>query len=123
MIIPKKNRLAILSALFRDGVMVAVKNWRGIDHFELEGIPNLQVIKLMTSLKSRGYVNEQFAWRHYYWFLTDDGIEYLREYLHLPAEIVPATLHKPLPNEAMEAGGYGRDGGRDGGRGFGRGAY
>ena len=26
-----------------------------------------QVIKALTSLKSRGYVKEQFAWRHYYW--------------------------------------------------------
>merc|ERR1712002_740137 len=24
----------------------------------------------MQSLKSRGYVRENFAWRHYYWYLT-----------------------------------------------------
>ena len=28
--------------------------------------------------------------------LTDKGIEYLREYLHLPADIIPATHKKPL---------------------------
>jgi len=27
-------------------------------------------------------------------FLTDEGIEYLRDYLNLPSEIVPATLKK-----------------------------
>jgi hypothetical protein len=27
-------------------------------------------------------------------FLTDKGIEYLREYLNLPADVVPATLKK-----------------------------
>ena len=54
----------------------------------------LQVIKLMQSFKSRELVTELFAWRHYYWFLTDDGIEYLRTYLNLPSEIVPATLKK-----------------------------
>lgn len=27
-------------------------------------------------------------------FLTDKGIEYLREYLNLPADVVPATLTK-----------------------------
>jgi hypothetical protein len=27
-------------------------------------------------------------------FLTDEGIEYLREYLNLPSDIVPATLKK-----------------------------
>lgn len=38
------------------------------------------------SLKSRGFVNEQFAWRHFYWYLNNEGIAYLREFLHLPAE-------------------------------------
>merc|ERR1712226_743823 len=47
-----------------------------------------------TSLKSKGYVREQFAWRHYYWYLTNEGILYLRDFLHLPAEIVPATLKR-----------------------------
>merc|ERR1712107_672063 len=66
-------------------------------HPELETIPNLQVIKALTSLKSRGYVKEQFAWRHYYWYLTNEGIQYLRDYLHLPSEIVPSTLKRALP--------------------------
>ena len=57
----------------------------------------LQVIKALTSLKSRGYVREQFAWRHYYWYLTNEGIQYLRDYLHLPSEIVPSTLKRALP--------------------------
>ncbi|KAL6280446.1 hypothetical protein ACE6H2_017327 [Prunus campanulata] len=30
----------------------------------------------------------------YYWYLTNDGIEFLRNYLNLPSEIVPATLKK-----------------------------
>merc|ERR1719348_392961 len=47
-------------------------------------------------MKSRGYVRENFAWRHYYWYLTNEGIEYLRDYLHLPPEIVPATLRKAV---------------------------
>ena len=51
----------------------------------------------MQSLKSRGYVREQFAWRHFYWSLTDEGIEYLRDYLHLPTEVVPNTLKRALP--------------------------
>ena len=60
-------------------------------------MPNLQVVKLMISLKSRGFVKENFAWAHHYFYLTDEGIEYLREFLHLPAEIIPATLKKPTP--------------------------
>jgi len=76
-------------------------------------------------------------------FLTDKGIEYLREYLNLPSEIVPATLKKstrPLERGPQrpergdrpprrEGGGFGgpREGGREGYRsgprdgGFGRG--
>ena len=53
-------------------------------------MPNLEVMNLMKSMKSRGYVRETFNWQYYYWYLTNEGIEYLREYLHLPAEIVPA---------------------------------
>ena len=41
-------------------------------------------------------MKEQFAWRHFYWYLTNEGIEFIRDYLHLPAEIVPATM-KPKP--------------------------
>lgn len=48
----------------------------------------------LQSLKSCGYVKEQFAWRHFYWYLTNEGIQYLRDFLHLPPEIVPATLRR-----------------------------
>jgi small subunit ribosomal protein S10e len=73
---------------------VAEKNLKPqAKHQEID-VPNLFVIKLMLSLKSRKYVREQFTWNHFYYFLTNEGIEYLREYLHLPQEIVPATLKK-----------------------------
>ncbi|RYY83241.1 hypothetical protein EON63_11715 [archaeon] len=38
--------------------------------------------------------NQTFNWQYYYYILTNDGIEFLRQYLALPAEIVPATLKK-----------------------------
>ena len=59
----------------------------------LNKIPNIHVIKLMQSLKSREYVTETFNWQIYYWTLTDKGVNYLREYLHLGEQVVPAT-HK-----------------------------
>jgi small subunit ribosomal protein S10e len=55
-------------------------------------VQNLYVINLMKSFVSRGFVRQQFSWNVYYWFLTAEGVEYLREYLHVPADIVPATL-------------------------------
>ena len=57
---------------------MAKKDFNAPKHSELENVPNLMVIKSMQSLKSRGYVHEQFAWRHFYWSLTNEGIEYLR---------------------------------------------
>uniref|UniRef100_A0A069DPN7 Putative 40s ribosomal protein s10 n=1 Tax=Panstrongylus megistus TaxID=65343 RepID=A0A069DPN7_9HEMI len=101
MLISKKNRHAIYESLFKEGVMVAKKDYHALKHPDLETIPNLEVIKTMQSLKSRGYVKEQFAWRHFYWYLTNEGINFLRNYLHLPSEIVPATLKRPSRNETL----------------------
>uniref|UniRef100_A0A3P8N8F5 Ribosomal protein S10 n=1 Tax=Astatotilapia calliptera TaxID=8154 RepID=A0A3P8N8F5_ASTCA len=96
MLMPKKNRIAIYELLFKEGVMVAKKDVHLAKHPELadKNVPNLHVMKAMQSLKSCGYVKEQFAWRHFYWYLTNEGIQYLRDFLHLPPEIVPATLRR-----------------------------
>jgi small subunit ribosomal protein S10e len=91
---PKKDRVAIYEYLFKEGVMVAKKDFHSPRHSALEKVPNLHVIKALQSLKSRGYVKEQFAWRHYYWYLTNEGIQYLRDFLNLPPEIVPPTLKR-----------------------------
>lgn len=72
-------------------------------------VPNLQVMKLCQSLCSRNFVKEQFSWSWYYYTLTDEGIEYLREYLHLPADVVPLTLKKQAARPARAADGFGGD--------------
>lgn len=95
MLMPIDNLKAIYEHLFRDGVMVAKKDKRPqTKHPEIPSVDNLQVIRVMGSLKSRGYVRETFAWRHFYWYLTNTGIVYLRDYLHLPPEIVPTPLQR-----------------------------
>ena len=48
----------------------------------------------MQSFTSKELVKEIFSWRYYYWYLTNEGIEYLREYLNLSADVVPNTLKK-----------------------------
>merc|ERR1711970_1637681 len=115
MLMPKKNLVAIYENLFKEGCMVAKKDTHAPKHPEID-VPNLHVIKSLTSLKSRGYVKEQFAWRHFYWYLTNEGIQYLRDYLHLPPEIVPATLKRQArtdarsrPTQAPSSGGFGGD--------------
>ena len=84
--------------------MYAKKDYNLAKH-PLIDVPNLQVIKLMQSFKSREFVRETFAWEHYYWYLTNDGIEHLRSYLNLPSEIVPATLKKAAKAPARPFGG------------------
>ncbi|XP_077455022.1 plectin isoform X3 [Stigmatopora argus] len=105
MLMPLRDLRAIYEVLFKDGVMVAKKDKRPqTQHPEVQGVSNLQVIRAMVSLKSRGFVKETFAWRHFYWYLTNEGIVYLRDYLRLPHEIVPASLQrfkKPVTTVAM----------------------
>jgi len=117
MLIPKKNRVTILSYLLKEGVLVAKKD--KINKHQVLEVPNLHVIKLLQSLKSKGYVHEIFSWQHHFYSLTNEGIEYLREYLHVPAHIVPATLQKPKAQQPRPS--FRRLEGESSGRGRGRG--
>ena len=75
-------------------------------------------------MTSRGYLKTQFSWQYYYYTLTPEGLDYLREWLHLPAEIVPATHIKQQRSHAPPRGMMGGDGERErrpGGRGGPRG--
>ncbi|GAX21567.1 small subunit ribosomal protein S10e [Fistulifera solaris] len=133
MFIPKENRIATFSYLFKEGVCVVKKDTRSQTHPHIEGPTNLEVLMLMKSLQSRGLVKITFSWQYNYCYLTDEGIEYLRNYLALPAEIVPNTHKKQAGRpEARERddkfGGGGRPAFRGGDReyrgregGFGRG--
>ena len=94
MFIPKSNRIAVFSYLFREGVLVVKKDTVSPTHPHIEGATNLEVMNLVKSLASRGFVRVTFSWQHNYCYLTPEGIEYLRGYLGLPAEIVPATHKK-----------------------------
>lgn len=67
------------------------------------------MIKACQSLTSRGFVKTQFSWQYYYYTLTEAGLSYLREWLHLPAEIVPATHVKAARNNIPPPGMTGGD--------------
>jgi small subunit ribosomal protein S10e len=126
MLVSKKNRLAVYSYLFKEGVIVTRKEHTMVKHPQVE-VPLLHVVKLLLSLKSRNYVTERYAWRYLYYTLTDAGIEYLRNYLHVGAEVVPATLKKaskPQPPPSFGRRFEDSDGSRGGrGRGRGRGGF
>ncbi|EOO00397.1 putative 40s ribosomal protein s10-a protein [Phaeoacremonium minimum UCRPA7] len=104
MLIPKADRKKIHEYLFREGCAVAAKDYNLAAHPEIEGVKNLFVIKALQSLTSRGYVKTQFSWQYYYYTLTPEGLDYLREWLHLPAEIVPATHIKQQRSHAPPRG-------------------
>lgn len=102
MLMPLDQLRAIYEVLFREGVMVAKKDRRPRSlHPHVPGATNLQVMRAMASLRARGLVRETFAWRHFYWYLTNEGMAHLRQYLHLPPEIVPASLQRVRRPVAM----------------------
>merc|ERR1711976_159535 len=111
MLIPKKDRTLISKYLFDEGVLVAKKDFNS-KHGHLP-TRNLYVIKLLQSFKSKGFVNETFSWQWHYFYLNNEGIEYLREYLHLPETVVPRTLK---PKKGTQRVSTGRPQDRFGGR-------
>merc|ERR1712051_1147042 len=85
MFMDRKVRDKIYTTLFQDGVMVAEKICKrnaGRMHNDVKDVPNLNVIKACQSLTSR-------------------------EYLNLPAEIVPQTMKKApkIVNDRPRGGG------------------
>ncbi|KAH0848946.1 hypothetical protein AYO21_08724 [Fonsecaea monophora] len=128
LLIPKADRKKIHEYLFREGVLVAKKDYNLPKHGDID-TKNLFVIKACQSLTSRGYLKTQFSWQYYYYTLTPEGLDYLREWLHLPAEIVPATHIKQQRSHAPPRGMMGGDdrerrgGGRGGPRGDREGGY
>ncbi|XDA73325.1 hypothetical protein R6Z07M_003568 [Ovis aries] len=99
MLMPKKNRIATYELLFKEGVMVTKKDVHMPKHPELadKNVPHLHAMEAGQSPRARGYVKEQSAWRHFCWYLTSEGVQHLRGYLHLPPEIVPVTLRRSRP--------------------------
>lgn len=61
MLIPKKNRVAIYEYLFKEGVMVAKKDFNLPKHPDVEGVPNLQVIKAALVLYTNS--NHKFIYK------------------------------------------------------------
>eukprot|EP00397_Hematodinium_sp_SG-2012_P069003 GEMP01115499.1.p1 GENE.GEMP01115499.1~~GEMP01115499.1.p1 ORF type:complete len:141 (-),score=36.40 GEMP01115499.1:177-599(-) len=126
-LVSKRNRRTILEFIFKEGVITVQKDGAKPKHDDID-VSNLEVMMVTKSLVSRNYLKDTFNWQWHYCFLTNEGIEYLREVLHLPSHIAPQTLTKqraarPLA-AAAPAGGdsYGeRRGGKAWGKGKGKG--
>lgn len=86
-----------------EGVIVVQKNPKIEKHPEIP-VPNLHVMMVMRTLKSKDFCEEMFNWQHNYYTLKNEGVEYLREYLRLPPSVFPATLTKKTSARPQRAG-------------------
>ncbi|KAG9390290.1 Plectin/S10 domain [Carpediemonas membranifera] len=106
--IPKANRRTVYEYLIKEGVMVVKADQNLPRHADLK-LPNLHVMLIMRSMESRGYVRKQFAWKVQYWFLTDEGINFIRSELNLPEQVVPETMKAKAPAPRAERREFRRD--------------
>merc|ERR1711937_474930 len=95
-LVSKDNRRTIFEYLLKEGVIVVKKDAYLPVHKQITSVPNLHVMMITKSLKSRGFLNEVYNWGWRYYFLTNDGVAYLIKELGLPenAMILPATHAK-----------------------------
>ncbi|KAJ5190358.1 uncharacterized protein N7498_009343 [Penicillium cinerascens] len=120
MLIPKDDRKKIHEYLFREGVLVAKKDFNLPKHGDID-TKNLYVIKALQSLDSRGFVKTRFSWQYYYYTLTPEGLDYLRDVPTLPPRGMMGGEERErrprAPREGGREGGYRRreEGGKEGG--------
>lgn len=93
-LMPSAELRRIYEQLLRDGVMVVKKDRRPQSIHPDVRLSNLKVMCAMRSLRSRAYIRQTFTWKHAYYYLTNGGMTYLRDHLHLPQEITPAPLQR-----------------------------
>ena len=86
-LVPLKEKVKLYTFFLKEGVFACRKD--NTTNNENLQIPNLHCFLIMRSLVSRGMATEIFSWQWHYYFLTKKGVDYLREYLGLPANIVP----------------------------------
>ena len=89
-LVSAKDKRAIYVYLLQEGVFCFKKDYTNKN--ENLDIPNINCFLVLRSLKSRKFVTEIFSWQWHYYFLTEEGIKYLRTYLGLPDTIIPKTM-------------------------------
>ena len=102
-LVPLKEKVKLYTFFLKEGVFACRKD--NTTNNENLQIPNLHCFLIMRSLVSRGMATEIFSWRWHYHFLTKKGVDYLREYLGLPANIVPNTYKLEEEEQPKEEGG------------------
>ena len=112
-LVPLKEKVKIYTYFLQEGVFACKKD--NTSKNETLDIPNLHCFLVMRSLISRKFATELFKWQWHYYFLTPEGIKYLREYLGLPATVIPNTYKVSTENNEEEQKEEGEEGERRGG--------
>ena len=112
-LVPLKDKVKIYTYFLQEGVFACKKD--NTSKNETLEIPNLHCFLVMRSLISRKFATEIFRWQWHYYFLTPEGIKYLREYLGLPATVIPNTYKVSTENNDEEQKEEGVEGERRGG--------
>ena len=76
-LVSKENKRKIFEYLLAEGVLVVKKDTYLPKHQNLSDVPNLQVMMIIKSLKSRGFVQEVFCWQWAYYTVTNKGVQFL----------------------------------------------
>ncbi|KAF7684257.1 40S ribosomal protein S10-A [Astathelohania contejeani] len=90
MFIPTENILKIKKQLYKQKVVLVEDRVQG-KHPEID-VDNMEVMQLMRSYISRGFVKKVFVWRHGYYSLLPEGEEFLKKDLCL--EDVPTEVYE-----------------------------
>eukprot|EP00347_Sterkiella_histriomuscorum_P016524 403352859 len=104
-LVSKENKRKIYEYLLAEGVLVVKKDSYLPKHQNLQDVPNLQVMMVVKSLKSKGLVQDVFCWQWAYYTITNKGVQFLVKELSLPSDIVPATFKKKRTTAAPKAKG------------------
>ena len=108
-----KDKVKLYTYFLKEGVFACKKD--NTSKNETLDIPNLHCFLVMRSLISRKFATEIFSWQWHYYFLTEEGIKYLREYLGLPSTVIPNTYKFNTEANEEEQKEGGEDEGEEGG--------
>ena len=61
-LVSKENKRKIYEYLLNEGVIVVKKDSYLPKHQQLQDVPNLHVMMIVKSLKSKGFVQDVFCW-------------------------------------------------------------
>jgi small subunit ribosomal protein S10e len=76
-LVSKENKRKVFEYLLREGVIVVKKDGYLPIHQQLTDMSNLQVMMVVKSLKSRGYLQDVYNWQWCYYFITSKGVSFL----------------------------------------------